>query len=127
MSSELYHALIRTHHITSRRKVSVLTKAARKHSCLVLLRSGASPGLMYCEGMESSVNAWVSVVEHLRYKDFHMVARPAPVPVEIQGSKIDRLQSPTRGIYEYGSIHEFAGQMSLLGLQDWWATMMGYK
>ena len=58
----MHHALIRTHHITSRKKVSTLKAAAKKHGCAALLRSGGMPGIMYVRGDEVSVKEWVKVV-----------------------------------------------------------------
>lgn len=59
----LWHALIRTHHITSRKKVAHLRKAADKYACWALLRSGGSPGIMYCKGSEEGVREWVATVQ----------------------------------------------------------------
>lgn len=66
-----FNALVRTHHITSRKKVAALTQAAKKHEVYALLRSGGAPGIMYVEGSESGVSAWVGDVKvsaqiHLR-------------------------------------------------------------
>jgi hypothetical protein len=58
----LYHALIRTHHITSRKKVAALKAAAKKYACAALLRSGGVPGIMYVRGEEDGVEGWVGVV-----------------------------------------------------------------
>ena len=59
----MYHALIRTHHITSRKKVATLKAAAKKHGCLALLRSGGTPGIMYVRSEEEErVKKWVEVV-----------------------------------------------------------------
>ena len=58
----MYHALIRTHHITSRKKVATLKAAAKKHGCAALLRSGGIPGIMYVRGDERGVKEWVDVV-----------------------------------------------------------------
>lgn len=58
----MYHALIRTHHITSRKKVAALNAAAKKHGCATLLRSGGIPGIMYVRGDEGSVREWVDFV-----------------------------------------------------------------
>lgn len=59
----LWNALIRTHHITSRKKVAKLTQSAKVHDVYALLRSGASPGIMYAEGREESVVGWVADVK----------------------------------------------------------------
>ena len=62
-AAEMFNALIRTHHITSRKKVAKLKQAANACSCYVLLRSGGSPGIMYVEGQEDGVKQWVSAVQ----------------------------------------------------------------
>jgi hypothetical protein len=62
-AAPIYNALIRTHHITSRKKVASLKKAAEKYACYALLRSGGSPGIMYCEGSEVGVRDWVTTVQ----------------------------------------------------------------
>ena len=60
---EIWNALIRTHHVTSRKKVTKLKQAASAHAVYILLRSGSSPGIMYVEGSPSGVESWVSVVQ----------------------------------------------------------------
>lgn len=63
-SPATWHALIRTHHITSRAKVSKLKQAATKHGVFVLLRSGGAPGMMYVAGeARGNVEEWVGVVQ----------------------------------------------------------------
>jgi hypothetical protein len=59
----LHNALIRTHHITSRKKVAKLKQAATFHDVFVLLRSGGPPGVMYVEGQKEGVEHWVSDVQ----------------------------------------------------------------
>jgi hypothetical protein len=58
----MFNALIRTHHITSRKKVTKLKQAADATQVYALLRSGSSPGIMYVEGAESGVRQWVDSV-----------------------------------------------------------------
>lgn len=65
----IFNVLIRTHHITSRKKIAVLKKQAHRNSCYVLLRTGKSPGMMYCEGSEAGVKQWVAVVQVLGHSD----------------------------------------------------------
>lgn len=65
-NATLFNALIRTHHITSRKKVAKLKHAADVHSCYVALHSGKCPGIMYCEGSENGVRNWVNAVQVLR-------------------------------------------------------------
>lgn len=58
----MFNALIRTHHITSRKKVTKLKQAADATQVFALLRSGSSPGIMYVEGEENGVKQWVESV-----------------------------------------------------------------
>ena len=61
----LYRALIRTHHMTSRKKISALAKAAKQYNCAVYLKTGPHPpGIMIAESdVEESVKAWVASVK----------------------------------------------------------------
>ena len=61
-NARLWNALIRTHHITSRKKVAKLKQAASAQDVFVLLRSGSPPGIMYVEGHEQGVVEWVDAV-----------------------------------------------------------------
>lgn len=124
-----FNALIRTHHITSRKKIAALKRAASTHQCLVLLRSGGNPGIMYVESHgRSQVDAWVGVVRKLRYKDFQLVARSAPVipgALEAPGSKA--LDFPAGdGVVEVESVKEFGEWMTRRGVWEWWRRGMGY-
>lgn len=62
-AAALWNALIRTHHITSRKKVSKLREASAKNEVFVLLKSGSPPGIMYVEGSRDGVERWVSTVQ----------------------------------------------------------------
>lgn len=119
-----FHALIRTHHITSRKKVAALKRAAEVHQCFVLLRSGGCPGIMYVEGQEqTNVESWVSVVRKLRYKDFQLVTRPAVLAPEGD----DNLPPlPGSGLSEVESVKEFGDKMSKRRVWGWWRKGMGY-
>lgn len=66
----LYNALIRTHHVTSRKKLTVLKKAAGRLSCSVVVKYGGPPGIMYCEGGEEAVKQWVSIVNVGAYASY---------------------------------------------------------
>lgn len=51
----LYRALIKTHHMTSRKKITAITKAAKQYNCAVYLKTGRHPpGVMLgeCDGEE---------------------------------------------------------------------------
>jgi len=61
-ASAVYNALIRTHHVTSRKKVGKVKKMAVHELRYLLIRSGGSPGLMYAEGSEESLKDWISGV-----------------------------------------------------------------
>ncbi|PWY74991.1 hypothetical protein BO70DRAFT_99226 [Aspergillus heteromorphus CBS 117.55] len=130
----LYNALIRTHHITSRKKVSALKRAADAHSCVVLLRSGGCPGIMYVEASEKhSVESWVNVVRNLRYKDFQLATRPGPLQDENQtesGKQRETSQSMAKksqaGVSEVDTVKEFGSLMEQRGVWKWWRKGMGY-
>ncbi|KAL2216848.1 hypothetical protein M432DRAFT_457714 [Thermoascus aurantiacus ATCC 26904] len=125
----LYNALIRTHHITSRKKVAVLKRAADTYNCFVLLRTGGCPGIMYVEGRSADdVGSWVSTVRNLRYKDFQLATRPAPLVREksVSGKGDDELE-PEPGVTEVESVKEFGALMEERGLWGWWRKGMGYS
>ncbi|KAL2151905.1 hypothetical protein VTH82DRAFT_5089 [Thermothelomyces myriococcoides] len=116
----LFHALIRTHHITSRKKVAHLRKAAGKLGCYALLRSGGCPGIMYCKGSEEEVKEWVKTVQQLRYKDFQLVSKPAPIDAAVAKPE-DRT-----GLFEVSSVQEFADAMEKRGISEWFKRGMGF-
>ena len=61
----LIRALIKTHHISSRKKIAVITKAAKRYDCAVYLKTGQHPpGIMIaeCEMVENMKN-WVAHVK----------------------------------------------------------------
>ncbi|KAA8644892.1 hypothetical protein EYZ11_007484 [Aspergillus tanneri] len=135
-----HNALIRTHHITSRKKVSALKRAADTYNCFVLLRSGGCPGIMYVESKEKvAVESWVSTVRNLRYKDFQLVARPGVLADENQtygeNSKNHRYQErlsqemkrdQTIGLFEVETVKDFGSIMQQRGVWHWWRKGMGY-
>ncbi len=61
----LHRALIKTHHMTSRKKITAINKAAKKYDCAVYLKTGARPpGCMIAESEgEEGVRAWVASVK----------------------------------------------------------------
>ncbi|KAJ5602208.1 hypothetical protein N7510_011742 [Penicillium lagena] len=126
-----YNALIRTHHITSRKKVAALKRAADAHKCSVLLRYGGCPGIMYVEGDgRDGVNAWLSEVRKLKYKDFQLVARPELLVLEndFKGSSNASSGSDdlALGVSEVDSVKEFGNRMAERGVWKWWRSGMGY-
>ncbi|KAL4790341.1 hypothetical protein BDV19DRAFT_394204 [Aspergillus venezuelensis] len=137
----MYNALIRTHHITSRKKVSALKRAADGLNCFALLRSGGCPGIMYVEAAEKeAVENWVGAVKNLRYKDFQLVMRPAGAVVEgnLEGSQgkdggkkgkgknKGMEERPLVGLEEVESVKEFGSLMEQRGVWNWWRKGMGY-
>lgn len=122
----LYNALIRTHHITSRKKVAALKRAADAHQCFVLLRSGGCPGIMYVEGPgQDDVEAWVGEVRKLRYKDFQLVTKPGLLAhEEKQLPSNEDLQ--IAGVEEVESVKDFGSVMARKGVWSWWRKGMGY-
>lgn len=149
-----FNALIRTHHITSRKKVANLKDAANAHHCFVLLRSGGVPGIMYVEGLQQDdVEEWVGVVRNLRYKDFQLVTRPQELADEHQiggeeggeakgkgaaanGKEKDKRKKNKKqegedpgvrvGLEEVDSVKEFGSVMAQRGVWQWWRKGMGY-
>lgn len=45
----LHRALLKTHHMTSRKKIHAIAKAAKTLSCAVVLKTGRPPGVMIAE------------------------------------------------------------------------------
>ncbi|EME43551.1 hypothetical protein DOTSEDRAFT_89372 [Dothistroma septosporum NZE10] len=119
----IWNALIRTHHITSRKKVAKLRQAATKEHVFALLRSGSPPGVMYCEGAMANVEKWVAAVQRLRYKEFQLIARPAVIAKDVMhASEADH----KTGLYETDSVKDFAAHMDNRGVLAWWRKGMGY-
>ncbi|KAK3902923.1 hypothetical protein C8A05DRAFT_43750 [Staphylotrichum tortipilum] len=116
----LFHALIRTHHITSRKKVAHLRKAAAKYDCYALLRSGGCPGIMYCKGTEEAVQEWVGTVQRLRYKDFQLASKPARIEAAVVKPE------ERTGLFEVESVKEFAAAMEKRGIAEWWKRGMEF-
>ncbi|OTB04568.1 hypothetical protein M426DRAFT_261823 [Hypoxylon sp. CI-4A] len=118
----IFTALIRTHHITSRKKLGRVKKAAAFYHLQVLVRSGGSPGIMYAEGFdETSVGNWVNCVQSLRYKDFQCVQKPTANQVRVTPDRIKN-----GGFEEVTSVAEFGRRMEQRGLGGWWKVGMGY-
>lgn len=59
----LCRALIKTHHMTSRKKIMAITKAAKRYDCAVFIKTGHPPGVMIgeCDGAggEERLKGWV--------------------------------------------------------------------
>ncbi|KAK7914011.1 hypothetical protein PG985_011714 [Apiospora marii] len=119
----LYTALIRTHHITSRKKLQRVKKSALQHELpFVLVRSGGAPGIMYAEAPEESpLAAWVASVHDLRYKDFQCVRKPALQRIRF-GTGGKAPVSPS--FKELETTAEFGHIMEEKGLGNWWRHSM---
>lgn len=124
--TRLFTTLIRTHHITSRKKLHRVKKTAAQFALpFVLVRSGGSPGIMYAEGHdEAAVSGWVAAIHDLRYKDFQCVQKPAAHAVTASRSPPASNHGPFR---ETASVAEFGQAMEDRGLGAWWKTGMGYQ
>ena len=123
-TTRLFTTLIRTHHITSRKKLHRVKKMAAQFAIpFVLVRSGGSPGIMYAEGSdETSIGRWVAAVHDLRYKDFQCVQKPAAHAVAVPA------ESASHGPYrETASVAESDQAMENRGQGPWWKTGMGYQ
>lgn len=113
----VFATLIRTHHVTSRKKLQRVKKAAAHFDVpFVLVRYGGSPGLMYGESPDAaSLAAWVSAVKDLRYKDFQCVWKPEAKEVgETTGDDV-----PAGDFNETESVAEFGQVMERKGLAEW--------
>ncbi|CAL3962966.1 hypothetical protein PZA11_000028 [Diplocarpon coronariae] len=113
----LQRILIRTHHMTSRKKILTITKAAKRFSCAVVLKTGGPPGVMLAEG--EGAGEWLEVVRKLRYKDYHLLRRE---DVKARGMAI-----------EPGSVVELTTMKDLGAflegsreMHTWWRVHMGY-
>jgi len=73
-SPMLYRALIKTHHMTSRKKIKAITKAAKKFNCAVYLKTGQHPpGVMIAESDgEEGVRNWTACI---KVDCVHLVSR----------------------------------------------------
>lgn len=115
--TRVFGALIRTHHITSRKKVTRLKQAAAANNVYALLRSGGAPGMMYVEGEHENVRQWIDVVNRLRYKDYQLAAKI---------TQLQWMQQNESGLYEVDTVKQFAEVMHKKDLTDWWRAAMGY-
>ncbi|KAI1856359.1 hypothetical protein JX265_011606 [Neoarthrinium moseri] len=123
----LFTTLIRTHHITSRKKLQRVKKAAAHRSIpYVLVRYGGSPGIMYAESADGeSLSSWVSAVHELWYKDFQCAQKPAAREVLLgQETKVPSSSAPFN---EVESVAAFGDEMERRGLASWWKIGMGYE
>jgi hypothetical protein len=122
---QMFVALIRTHHITSRKKVATLKAAAKKLGCYALLRSGGVPGVMYVQASEREVvQKWVDTVHDLRYKDYQLAA---PVMDAKTATESARGLGETGILEEVANVKDMRARMDSAGLSDWWRKAMGFS
>lgn len=118
----LFVTLIRTHHVTSRKKLQRVRKAAARFGVpFVLVRYGGSPGLMYAEGGDGpALGAWVGAVKDLRYKDFQCVWKPEARELrDGDGPAAMTPPMPAGGFNETESVASFGQVMERKGLGEW--------
>ncbi|KAL9021880.1 MAG: hypothetical protein Q9185_000894 [Variospora sp. 1 TL-2023] len=107
--------------MTSRRKILAIGKAAKQHSCSVMLKTGKPPGVMIAEGDdEAGVKAWVQDVKRLRYKDYRLLRLEAVV------DHTRRLPVDRANVEEFESMKELSASLAACGVLPWWAEHMGF-
>lgn len=116
-TKSVFATLIRTHHVTSRKKLHRVKKAAAHFDVpFVLVRYGGSPGLMYGESADAaSLTSWVSAVKDLRYKDFQCVWKP-------EHKDVTETTTLAGAFHETESVYEFGQLMDRKGLGEWFKT-----
>lgn len=117
----LHRALIKTHHMTSRKKIQALTKAAKSLSCSVVLKTGRPPGVMLAEAeTQDAVQEWVDVVKRLRYKDYRMLKME-----ELEDDK-GRLTLEPGHVRECEEMKDLGAYLDECGMKEWWTEHMGF-
>ena len=121
----LHRALIRTHHMTSRKKIQTLTKAAKTLNCAVVVKTGRPPGIMIVEAANDSeseaqkvVESWVGVVRRLRYKDYQLL-RMELVEKGDLGLEVGHVR-------EFGDMKDLGKYLEECGIWQWWREHMGF-
>lgn len=122
---QVYRALIKTHHMTSRKKITTLTKSASHLNCSVLLKTGSCPGIMLCEASTLlSMQDWVEGVRKLRYKDYQLMKKEMVILAEKERALrgiVDRGQ-----VVEIDKLSDFGKILGDGELHAWWRRAMGY-
>ncbi|CAG8977964.1 hypothetical protein HYALB_00001845 [Hymenoscyphus albidus] len=122
MATKLTRLLIKTHHMTSRKKISALTKAAGKYNVSVLLKVGSPPGIMFQVKGDGESGFWLIRPQRLRYKDMQLLERE-----EIPESALVRLGIREGDVLEIEEIKEFGRLLERdSGLFGWWRRGMGF-
>jgi len=102
----LYNALIKTHHITSRKKIARLKKAAHHYMAngFILIRSGGCPGYMYAEGDQEGIKEWIASVQvqALCFRFLWDTCGSLVLIIEIRGSSTRTINSSVGLLYLSG-------------------------
>ncbi|KAF8907735.1 hypothetical protein CPB85DRAFT_1562959 [Mucidula mucida] len=99
----IYHALIRTHRISSKKKIRSLRAAAAEHDVGDLIHVGV-PGIMYVSGAKED--------------NYHLAVRVEDTGKEMAviAGRLDAVES----------VKDFGEAMQEAGLWEWWREGMGY-
>lgn len=117
----LYRALIKTHHMTSRKKIQRLCKATRAQQCSVVIKTGLPPGVMIAEGEEQgNVQEWIKVVKAMRYKFYDLLC------FEEVGEHQGRLLVEPGHVQEFTEMKHMDTFLESCKAKQWWATKMGF-
>ncbi|KAI4239974.1 MAG: hypothetical protein L6R40_005406 [Gallowayella cf. fulva] len=119
-TTTLFQALIKTHHMTSRRKIQAIAKSAKHNACSVVLKTGKPPGVMIAQGEEAGVREWVDGVKRLRYKDYRLLRLEAVK----QGS--GQLSTPSGNVEELDSMKDLSAYLAECEMLPWWTEHMGF-
>jgi len=93
------------------------------------------------EGEEAGVRAWVDSVQNLRYKDYQLLRRPAPLESghgkraeegngeekEKEGAVGAGDEKRQGGFEETDAVGDFAAKLDGRGVLAWWRKAMGYS
>jgi hypothetical protein len=94
---------------------SCTAKAARRES-----RSGLGLCRLVASTPSGGYLTIVDAVQRLRYKDFQLALKPAPIE-----SMVAQPDDRT-GLYEVESIKDFAAAMEKRGIAEWWKRGMEF-
>ncbi|KAF2153446.1 hypothetical protein K461DRAFT_293711 [Myriangium duriaei CBS 260.36] len=79
---------------------------------------------MYVEGLEQGVRDWVDTVHNLRYKDYQLTVKPAP----IQRESNEQIPETESGVLrELDTVKAFSLAMKDRHIFSWWRRGMGFE
>ena len=116
-------ALIQTHHMTSRTKISAIHTLTKSFGCRAVLKTGQCPGIMIaeCGGGPPILLEWVKSVKALRYKDYRLQkVQDGIMPKE------GYLRIADGEVVELDDMKAFGELMRDWGVRDWWREGMGW-